>query len=117
MQWLIDTLLPPSFAKYLLKLGEDAIHISNFPEGHLYSDKTIRKIAIETNRIILSKDWDFFDDFFILGHPPKIVHLQIGNCGNMELFSTFERNLFRIIELLNQDCGMVVLSGAEIVGY
>jgi len=117
MQWILDTQLPPSFAKFLVTLGEDAIHTSDYPDGHLLTDKTIRKIALESNRIILSKDWDFYDDYFILGAPPRVVHLQIGNCGNQELFLIWEKNHKQIINMLYEGCNLVILTKLKIIGY
>ena len=117
MFWLVDTQLPPSSKKILISLIQDAIHTTDFHEGHLYTDFSIRKIAIELNRIIISKDWDFFDDYFLLGSPPKVVHLQIGNCTNKELFFIWEKNQNQIIELLNSGSELVVLSKNEIISY
>jgi len=117
MQWLLDTQLPPSFGKFLLSLGEDALHTTDYEDGHLLTDKSIRKIALDSNRIILSKDWDFYDDYFLLGAPPRIVHLQIGNCGNQELFFTWEKNHKQIINLLNEGCTLVILTKQKIIGY
>jgi predicted nuclease of predicted toxin-antitoxin system len=117
MKWIVDTHLSPSFANFLNSLGEDAIHTTHFKDGHLLADRSIRKIAIETDRIIVSKDWDFFDDFFILGSPPKIVHLQIGNCSNKELFEIWQKNNFAIKNLFKEGICLIIISTREIIGY
>lgn len=65
LKFIIDTQLPPSLALRLNEFGFDAIHTSYFKNGHLISDSGIRTIAIEENRIIITKDSDFFD-YYIL---------------------------------------------------
>ena len=43
------------------RVGFETIHTSNFENRHLLNDKKIREIAIAENRIIITKDSDFFD--------------------------------------------------------
>jgi predicted nuclease of predicted toxin-antitoxin system len=46
-------------ATYLRWKGFDAIHTTHFPEGHLLQDADISKIAIEGERVIITKNSDF----------------------------------------------------------
>ena len=65
LKFIVDTQLPPSLVLKLLKAGLDAVHTTNDPNGHLMNDKKIRQIAVAEERIIITKDSDFYD-YFIL---------------------------------------------------
>lgn len=104
-------------ATYLSWKGFDAIHTTHFPEGHLLQDADIVKIAIEENRVIVTKDADFPDSFFLKGAPPRIIHLRLGNLRNRELTAFLETRWSMIQDLLSQDSGMLVLSQEQIISY
>ncbi len=87
MKFIVDTQLPHRLAKFLSEKGFDTIHTTFFPQGHLLDDNSIRKIAIAENRIIVSKDSDFFDYFLIKGTPPRILLLRFGNMSNNDLIA------------------------------
>lgn len=69
-----------------------------FPDSsHVYwlgldkrDDKTIREYARQNDFTIVTKDSDFSDLCLLLGFPPKVIWLRIGNCNT----STIE-NLLR----------------------
>jgi predicted nuclease of predicted toxin-antitoxin system len=104
-------------ATYLHWKGFDAIHTTHFPDGHLLQDADIRKIAIEENRIIVTKDSDFPDAFFLKGSPPCILYLRLGNTRNRELTAFLEIRWLTIHTLLAQDLGMLVVSHEQIISY
>lgn len=104
-------------ATYLRWKGFDAIHTTHFPDGHLLQDDDIQKIASEEDRIIVTKDSDFPDSFFLKGPPPRIVYLRLGNTRNRELTAFLEARWAVIQDLLDQDSGMIVLSQEQIVSY
>ena len=115
--FIVDTQLPPMLATYLQWKGFDAIHTTHFSEGHLLQDAQIRQIALDENRIILTKDSDFPDSFFLKGPPPRIIYLRLGNIRNRELTAFLEERWSVIYDLLTQDTGMVVLSHVQIISY
>lgn len=90
LKFIVDTQLPPKLAKFLNVKGCDAIHTTFFPDGHLLQDKEIREIAIQENRIIVTKDNDFYDGYLAKGTPPQVL-LQFGNIKNDELIAYFEQ--------------------------
>lgn len=104
-------------ATYLLWKGFDAIHTTHFPEGHLLQDADIAKIATEEHRIIVTKDSDFPDSFFLKGAPPCIIHLRLGNLRNRELTAILEMRWSMIEDLLGQDSGMLVLGQEQLISY
>ena len=56
--------------------------------------------------IIVSKDSDLDQIISLLGSPPKLISLKVGNCDNKILFSILKNNLEKAIRLsfdFNQD--------------
>ena len=104
-------------ATYLQWKGFDAIHTTYFPESHLLQDADIAKIATEENRIVVTKDSDFPDSFFLKGPPPRIIYLRLGNLRSRELTAFLEGRWSMIEELLGQDSGMLVLSQEQLIIY
>jgi predicted nuclease of predicted toxin-antitoxin system len=104
-------------ATYLRWKGFDAIDTTHFPEGHLLQDAEIGKIALDENRIIVTKDSDFPDAFFLTGSPPSIIFIRLGNTRNRELTAFLEKRWSVIQDLLTQGSGMVVVSQMQIISY
>jgi predicted nuclease of predicted toxin-antitoxin system len=117
LKFIVDTQLPPALASYLSGQGLDAIHTTFYPEGHLLKDREIREKATTENRIIITKDSDFFDFFFVKGAPPKILLLKVGNCSNRELLAIVGRNLNKITQLFSGDAQLVVVQTDTIIAY
>jgi predicted nuclease of predicted toxin-antitoxin system len=67
MKFLIDAQLPPVLSHYLIWKGYDCIHTDDLPHKERTSDTEIRGVAIAQNRIVITKDYDFVDSYFISG--------------------------------------------------
>lgn len=117
MRFLVDTQLPPRMAEWLSARGCPSQHTTAFPEGFLLKDAEIREIAIDKDQIIITKDSDFEDFYFIKGAPPRILLIAIGNCSNAELFELLDKNLEQIIERFKESFDLVVLSQKEVIGF
>jgi predicted nuclease of predicted toxin-antitoxin system len=61
LRFIVDTQLPPLLAEFLRRKGFDATHVVDYPSGAFTQDDEIISIATEENRIVVSKDIDFFD--------------------------------------------------------
>jgi predicted nuclease of predicted toxin-antitoxin system len=116
-KFLIDTQLPPKLAMLLQDKGFDAKHTTFFPEGHLLTDLEIVNLAIKEDRVIISKDRDFFDYYVLRGGPPKVLLLQFGNIGNRQLWTLFEQNLSVLLNLFTTGAGLVIFSKDQIFAY
>jgi predicted nuclease of predicted toxin-antitoxin system len=44
------------------------------------TDEVIWSYARQRGLVIVSKDSDFYHRSMVLGHPPKVVWLRVGNC-------------------------------------
>ena len=63
MKFIIDAQLPKSLAYSLRKKGFDAIHTSELPDGNDTTDAEINRLSLTENRVVISKDGDFYDSF------------------------------------------------------
>ncbi len=118
LRFLIDTQLPFSLASKLKEFDFDAIHTTYFNAGHLMNDSEIRRIAIEQNRIIITKDTDFMEYYIVKGAPPKVFLLEIGNISNKQLFQLIETNHHWITVLFaHQNADMVICQNDKLVSY
>jgi predicted nuclease of predicted toxin-antitoxin system len=116
LKFIVDTQLPPVLSDFLTGEGFDAIHTTFYPNGHLLQDNEIIEIGIKENRIIITKDKDFFDRFIIKGFPPKILLLQLGNIRNKDLIAVIYLNLESVIELFDEN-DMIIINRNSISGY
>jgi predicted nuclease of predicted toxin-antitoxin system len=81
--------------------GHDAIHTDDLPEKHLTPDKEIIQVANQEDRIVISKDSDFYQYHLIKGVPKRILFLSTGNIVNKELIRLFELNFSTIEKYFN----------------
>jgi predicted nuclease of predicted toxin-antitoxin system len=117
LKFIIDTQLPPKLAKFLNQKGFSAIHTTYFPNGHLLDDKTIVEIAVRENLIIITKDSNFLDNYLVQGVPPKILLLQFGNIGNVNLITLFEENLTQIVTMFSNGAEFITFNRTNISEY
>lgn len=98
IKFIIDAQLPYSLSLMLKKQGLDVIHTDDLPKKELTSDNEIRNIAKAQNRIVITKDNDFFDSYIINKSPKRLLLISTGNIVNKDLFRLFEKNIELIIK-------------------
>ena len=104
MKFIVDAQLPKSLARLLREYGYDAIHTLELPNRNRTEDSEINEISFEEQRVVISKDSDFFDTYFSKKEPWKLLFLTVGNISNDELLQLFRNNLLAIeSELSNAD--------------
>ena len=67
--FIIDAQLPYRLKKWLVDKGYDAIHTLDLPLKNLTPDTFIADLAIQQNRIVITKDDDFLKLNIIQGKP------------------------------------------------
>lgn len=79
MKLLFDQNLPPRLVKTLEDIFPNSLHVREigFVEA---TDTEIWNYAKDNDLTIVSKDTDFQQRSLLLGHPPKVVWLRVGNC-------------------------------------
>ncbi|MBX3000969.1 MAG: DUF5615 family PIN-like protein [Caldilineaceae bacterium] len=100
MKFLVDAHLPKKLANQLTSAGHDAVHTLDLPLKNRTTDAMINQISIDEQRVVITKDADFRDSHLLKGEPYKLLLVSTGNIRNADLLSLFERNLERIVEVL-----------------
>lgn len=103
MRFLIDAQLPQSLKQLFLANGHDCIHTLDLPLGNLTPDRIINRISIEENRILITKDSDFFHSFIIKNEPYKLIFVKMGNTSKNDLRSFFEEKFVEIISQIEKE--------------
>ena len=98
MKFIIDAQLPYALSMHLKQKGFDIIHTDDLPNKELTTDNEIREISIKEDCIVVTKDSDFLDSYYIKGIPSKLLLVSTGNIKNKVLFNLFESNIEKIIE-------------------
>ena len=117
LKFIVDTQLPPKLAKYLRDKGFPTVHTTYFPNGHLLDDSAIIEIAIRDNRIIITKDSDFLDNFLLNGVSPKVLMLQFGNISNSELQTLFDQDINQIAHTFSEGADFITFNRTYICVY
>lgn len=95
MKFIVDNQLPVALAEYLRDRGLDCQHVVELGLGDS-ADSAICRHAELQNRIIISKDEDFF--YFAKQRHAKIkfIWVRLGNCRTTTLLAAFSRSWPRI---------------------
>lgn len=79
MKFIVDAQLPKSLARFLLERGFDAIHTLDLPRRNATGDSEINRFSLAENRVVISKDSDFYDSYTARKEPYKLLYLTMGN--------------------------------------
>jgi predicted nuclease of predicted toxin-antitoxin system len=81
---LLDQNLSPRLTSTLAALYPGSTHVRDIGLQSA-DDDALWTYAGEHGFAILSKDADFHQRSFVLGHPPKVVWVRRGNCATAEI--------------------------------
>lgn len=116
MKFIIDAQLPFRLSQLLKEKGHDVIHTNDLPDKERTNDIEIKKIAQQEKRIVVTKDVDFLNSFYLHNNPARLLVITTGNIKNKKLFELILNNLKRIEELFDE-CNLVELNNMEIIGH
>ena len=85
MKFLCDVHISYKVVNYLKDLGFEAIHVNEILDKWNTKDKDICSYADANDLIVISKDHDFRDSYFINHSPKKLIKINLGNISNQEL--------------------------------
>jgi predicted nuclease of predicted toxin-antitoxin system len=91
MKFLVDAHLPRRLAYRLRDVGHDVVHTRDLPRGNRTPDDEIIEIAVREQRIVVTKDADFMNSFWVARQPPKLLLVSTGNITNADLEALFLR--------------------------
>jgi predicted nuclease of predicted toxin-antitoxin system len=102
MKFLVDAHLPPGLCAVLQTAGHDAIHTRQLAAQNATTDEAINLLSIQQQRVVITKDTDFYYSHLLHGKPWKLVLLRTGNIRARQLEALVERNLPAISAVLQQ---------------
>lgn len=103
MKFLCDVHISYKLVKHLSRLGYETIHVNDILDKWFTKDNEIAEYANTHNLIVISKDSDFRDSFFIKRKPSKLIKINLGNISNNELITLFDQviMLMKDVEIEN----------------
>ena len=101
MKFLLDAHLPPGLRRIFQDAGHDAIHTLDLSEQNATRDGVINQVSMQEQRVVVTKDVDFYYSHLLQGRPWKLVLVRTGNLGAREMKSLFQSHLPAIIKALD----------------
>ena len=99
MKFLCDVHISFKIIKLLISLGFEAIHVNEILDKWNTKDQDICDYADSNDLIVITKDADFRDSFFIKQTPKKLIKINLGNISNQELIKILSENIVPINKL------------------
>ena len=90
MKFLVDNQLPLALAKYVQQRGFDCEHVLDVGLAECL-DVEICRYAEAHDRVIISKDEDFFYIASQSKRKIKLIWVRLGNCRTAPLLAAFDR--------------------------
>jgi len=110
---LIDAHLPKRLSEFLSAHDIESKHTLDLPKKNATPDSEIIRYADDENRIVISKDSDFLDNYILDGSPKKLLIVSTGNINNRNLIQLFEKNL-DILKSLFEENSVIEINEEEI---
>lgn len=97
MRFVVDAQLPRRIAYMLRDEGHDAVHTLDLPDENRTTDAAILDLADRGARVVITKDADFVNSFYLSRRPEKLLLISTGNIANVQLAGLLLPNLDAIV--------------------
>ncbi|MBW8334272.1 MAG: DUF5615 family PIN-like protein [Prolixibacteraceae bacterium] len=91
MKFLCDVHISYKVVNYLSVAGFETIHINQILDRWNTKDKDICEYADKNDLIVITKDYDFLNSYFINGSPKKLIKVNLGNISTIELIKSLSQ--------------------------
>lgn len=102
MKFLCDVHISYKVTNHLQSLGFESVHVNKILDKWLTTDEMICNYADKNDFIVITKDSDFRNSFYIKRSPKKLFKINLGNISNSQLIKLITENLSSI-EKLNKN--------------
>jgi predicted nuclease of predicted toxin-antitoxin system len=102
MRLLLDQNLSPRLVYRLADLFPGSAHVSTHGLEQV-SDRDVWEFARRHGFTLISKDSDFADISILLGCPPRVIWLRIGNCTAQQIEALLRRHASDIEAFENEE--------------
>ena len=103
MKFLLDAHLPPSLCGVFQRAGHDAVHTASLPAANATQDKFLNQLAESEQRVVVTKDSDFYFSHQLHGKPARLLLVRAGNLRLRALLKLFEEHLPEIVAALENN--------------
>ncbi|MBK8039937.1 MAG: DUF5615 family PIN-like protein [Verrucomicrobiaceae bacterium] len=115
MKFLLDAHLPPGLKRVFASAGHDAMHTMDLPLQNASKDGVLNALSMSEQRVVVSKDTDFYYSHLLHGRPWKLVLVRTGNMSLSDTRRMFEQHLTQIVNAL-QTFTLVELDRSQVSG-
>lgn len=109
MRFLCDVHISYKVKRFLLTCGHHATHVNELPQKSETDDLVICRYTDEEDSILITKDADFVDFYFIKQSPKRILKINLGNVATRELIQMISRILPVVEKLLQRQRFLIEL--------
>ena len=99
MKFLCDVHISFKLVKALSDLGHEAIHVNAILDKWFTKDAEISKFADANDCILITKDADFRNAFYLNNTPKKLLKINFGNLPNTKMTELVLANMTFIEEI------------------
>jgi predicted nuclease of predicted toxin-antitoxin system len=103
MKFLVDAHLPPGLCVLLQAAGYDAVHTSQLTAQNRTPDEAVNELSLKEQRVVITKDSDFYHSHLLHGKPWKLLLVRTGNIRTRDLKQLFEKHLPTIATALKNN--------------
>lgn len=93
MKFLCDVHISYKLVKHIESFGYTAVHVNTILDKWFSKDADIIAYADLHDFIIVSKDADFRNSYFLKKQPRKLIKINLGNTSNNRLIEIFSELL------------------------
>jgi predicted nuclease of predicted toxin-antitoxin system len=105
---LFDENLSHTLLRRVDNIFPDSLHVRDVGLKAA-DDPLVWDYATDKDFIVVSKDADMHDLSLVLGNPPKVVWLRLGNCSTSDVENLLRRN-FDVIKVFSEDESVSLLA-------
>jgi predicted nuclease of predicted toxin-antitoxin system len=100
MKFLVDAHLPPGLCALLQAAGHEAVHTRQLPAQNQATDTFINDLSLREERVVVSKDTDFYYSHLLQRKPWKLLLIRTGNMSTRDLKRLMQVHLPEVIAAL-----------------
>lgn len=117
MKFLCDVHISYKLVNAIQNLGFICIHVNTILDKWYSKDADIAKYADENNYIIISKDADFRNSFFVNKSPKKLIKINLGNITNSQLIKIIADNISNFDTLTSKHSNFLIEIDLETINF
>jgi predicted nuclease of predicted toxin-antitoxin system len=117
MKFLCDVHISYKLVNAIINLGFECVHVNTILDKWYSKDAAIAKYADDNNYIIITKDADFRNSFFVNKSPKKLIKINLGNITNIELIKLISDNIINFNNLVANHSNFIIEIDLETINF